>query len=84
MVDHIAGFLFDREWMVVKAETGRTVTMSRAPKLALVQPSLPAAAMRGESVPSNATLGTNIRFTTFLESFSACMLSIEVTDSAEA
>ena len=43
--------------MVVKAENGRTITMTRAPKLALVQPSLPAAALRGESVPANATLG---------------------------
>lgn len=53
----LAGFLFDREWMVVKAENGRCITMSRSPKLALVQPSLPAAALRGESVPSNAFLG---------------------------
>lgn len=43
--------------MVVKVESGRTITMSRAPTLALVQPSLPAAALRGESVPSNASLG---------------------------
>ena len=43
--------------MVVKAENGRTIAMARAPKLALVQPSLPAAALRGESVPANATLG---------------------------
>jgi hypothetical protein len=55
-----AGFLFDREWMVVKAENGRTIAMGRAPKLALVQPSLPAAALRGEPVPANATLGTEL------------------------
>ncbi|XP_024391319.1 uncharacterized protein [Physcomitrium patens] len=53
------GFLFDREWMVVKAENGRAITMSRAPKLALVQPSLPTIAMRGESVPASATLEIN-------------------------
>lgn len=53
------GFLFDREWMVVKAENGRTIAMGRAPKLALVQPSLPAAALRGEPVPANATLEIN-------------------------
>ncbi|KAG0574258.1 hypothetical protein KC19_VG248100 [Ceratodon purpureus] len=45
--------------MVVKAENGRTITMTRAPKLALVQPSLPAAALRGELVPANATLEIN-------------------------
>lgn len=45
--------------MVVKAENGRAITMSRAPKLALVQPSLPTIAMRGESVPASATLGAN-------------------------
>lgn len=52
-----AGFMYDREWMLVSANNGRLIAMARAPKLALVQPSLPAAAFRGETMPHNAVMG---------------------------
>lgn len=54
-----AGFLYDRQWMVVNADSGRLIAMARAPKLALVQPFLPAAALRGERMPDDAVLGAN-------------------------
>ncbi|CAM6025682.1 unnamed protein product [Sphagnum balticum] len=53
------GFLYDREWMVVNADNGRLIAMARAPKLALVQPSLPAAAFKGDLLPDDAVLEIN-------------------------
>jgi len=53
------GFLYDRQWMVVNADTGRLIAMARAPTLALVQPFLPAAALRGERMPDDAVLEIN-------------------------
>ncbi|CAK9277008.1 unnamed protein product [Sphagnum jensenii] len=53
------GFLYDREWMVVNADNGRLIAMARAPKLALVQPSLPAAAFTGDLLPDDAVLEIN-------------------------
>jgi uncharacterized protein YcbX len=49
--------LYDREWMVVNSDNGRLIAMARAPKLALVQPSLPAAAFKGDLLPDDAVLG---------------------------
>lgn len=43
----------------MNAHSGRVIAMARAPKLALVQPSLPAAALRGERTPDDAVLGAD-------------------------
>ncbi|KAJ7565449.1 hypothetical protein O6H91_02G061500 [Diphasiastrum complanatum] len=51
-----ARFLYDREWMVVSADKGRVFAQARFPKFALVQPSLPAAAFKGEELDNDAVL----------------------------
>jgi hypothetical protein len=61
-----SGFLYDREWMVVNADNGRLIAMARAPKLALVQPSLPAAAFKGDLLPDDAVLGMSSNSSTTL------------------
>ncbi|CAM6101389.1 unnamed protein product [Calypogeia fissa] len=50
------GLLYDREWMVVSADKGRLIAQVLAPKLALVTPSLPAEAFKGEALGPNAML----------------------------
>jgi hypothetical protein len=52
--------------MVVNADNGRLIAMARAPKLALVQPSLPAAAFKGDLLPDDAVLGMSSNSSTTL------------------